>query len=261
MNRNTRRTFLFATLAAGAALTPAGRAVAAAATTTLTTPTTTPTIEGSLNLRDIGGLAATPPYTVRHGIVYRSGTLSLLTDTGVGQLATLGLAQVVDFRTAAEIAVQGADRLPPGVVRVSAPIGDPPGQAQHQALGVPDPKQIALYQGYVSNPAWRASFADTLHRLLPDSQRPLLYHDSAGAHRAGWLTAILLTLLGVPRAQVDTEYLASNDALGGVYAYTEYLDAAFAQAGQDFGSFHGFLSVGLGMSPAQLARLHNLLLV
>ncbi|MFI9388422.1 tyrosine-protein phosphatase [Kutzneria sp. NPDC052558] len=251
MNRTGRRSFLLAALATGVALaTPVGRAFAA----------TPPTVDGSLNLRDIGGYPVGSSSVVRRGLVYRSGTLSLLTDKGVGQLAALGLTEVVDFRTASEVATQGPDRLPAGVKRVSTPIGDPPAAAAHLATGSPDPKQLAIYQGYVSNASWRAGYADTVRRLLDGAQRPMLYHDSAGAHRAGWLTAVLFTTIGMSKAQVYAEYLESNDALGGTYAYPEYLDAAFARADQDFGSFHDFLTIGLGLTPPQITRLSTVLL-
>ena len=40
---------------------------------------------------------------------------------------------------------------------------------------------------------------------------PLLYHCSVGKDRTGWMTAIVLAVLGVPREVVLEDYLLSND--------------------------------------------------
>jgi protein-tyrosine phosphatase len=255
----TRRTFLkagCAAVAVGLALGENAEAAGALPPGTRLPGEPVP-LEGALNARDIGGYRTFDGCTVRYGQVYRSGTLAFLTPLGVSQLAALGLKEVVDFRTAAELTSQGPDRLPPGVVSISTPIGETTPSALTTAA---DPALLDLYRGYVSNAGWRKGFGRTLHRIATAAERPLGYHDSAGAHRSGWLTAVLLTLLGVDKDTVYEEYLRSNDALGGIYAYPEYLDTSFAQAAEDYGSFGAFVLHGLELGPLTILRLRSGLL-
>ena len=67
------------------------------------------TIEGVINFREYGFLSAqtkidSPPISlVRPGILYRSGELTRLTETGKAQLRNLGVTTVFDFRSETEI--------------------------------------------------------------------------------------------------------------------------------------------------------------
>ncbi|MDQ7803525.1 tyrosine-protein phosphatase [Amycolatopsis sp. A133] len=261
MNATSRRTFVkagcaavaagfvFAENAGAASSPPAGSRV----------PGTLIPIEGALNVRDVGGYRTVEGATVRCGQVYRSGTLAYLTPLGLSQLAALGLKEVVDFRTAAELTSQGPDRLPAGVVPISTPIGEtaPPHNTGAATTAAVDPALLDIYRGYVDNDSWRKGFGRTLQRIASAAERPLTYHDSAGAHRSGWLTAVLLTLLGVDKDTVYAEYLRSNDALGGIYAYPEYLDEAFAEATRKYGSFTAFLVQGLELSLLTILRIRT----
>jgi protein-tyrosine phosphatase len=113
---------------------------------------------------------------------------------------------------------------------------------------------------------------------------PLLYHCTSGKDRAGWMTAIVLTALGVPRELVLRDYLLSNDfhrtgyqklrvdlVKTGIVADPEllrpileqsatYLGAAFEEADRRYGSFGRFLTYGLEVNEAMLAELRRALL-
>ena len=113
---------------------------------------------------------------------------------------------------------------------------------------------------------------------------PLLYHCTSGKDRAGWMTAIVLTALGVPRELVLRDYLLSNDyhragydklrldlVKTGIVAdprllrpvleqSATYLGAAFEEADRRYGSFGRFLAYGLEVSEVMLAELRRVLL-
>ncbi|MGW0520118.1 tyrosine-protein phosphatase [Crossiella sp. NPDC003009] len=258
MDSTTRRTFLKAgTAALAAVLASAGEADAHPCTAwSCPEPGKPIIIEGALNVRDVGGYETTEGHTVRYSQVFRSGTLAYVTPRGVQRLATLSLSTVADFRTAAEVRNQGPDRLPAGVRSISIPIGEA-NAANTAAL---DPALVELYRDYVRNSSWRAGFGRALRHIATTADRPLLYHDSAGAHRSGWFTAVLLTLLHVPKGQVYADYLRSNDALGGTYAHREYLDAAFDQVVRDYGAFNSFITDGLGLSTTTALQIRAYLL-
>jgi protein-tyrosine phosphatase len=112
----------------------------------------------------------------------------------------------------------------------------------------------------------------------------VLYHCTAGKDRTSWMTAIVLTALGVHRADVMDDYLLSNLFLrvsneklladlakagmmrdpGLLRPLLEqrpaYLEAAFDEAGRRFGSFGDFLAEGLGADDAMLQALRDDLL-
>jgi protein-tyrosine phosphatase len=118
---------------------------------------------------------------------------------------------------------------------------------------------------------------------IANSNGAVLYHCSASKDRTGWATAVLLTLLGVPRDTVTQDYLLSNTyyfdspavqaelkampaAESAVYApllevQASYLQAGFAQVAASCGSTYGYAVHGLGLSPQMIAKLRHKLLV
>jgi protein-tyrosine phosphatase len=55
-------------------------------------------VEGSLNLRDLGGYPTADGRRVRWGHLYRSDQLGDLDEVGASQLGALGLKTIIDFR-------------------------------------------------------------------------------------------------------------------------------------------------------------------
>ena len=112
----------------------------------------------------------------------------------------------------------------------------------------------------------------------------MLYHCSGGRDRTGWMTALVLTVLAVPREVVLRDYLLSNDyhrtgytrlrldlVKTGIMADPEllrpileqsatYLGAAFESAERHYRSFGHFLAHGLGVGDAMAAGLRRALL-
>lgn len=253
-------------------------------------------LRGAPNLRDLGGHSAAGGRVVRSGLLYRSGALSTLTDDDVATLAGLGLRTVVDFRVAAEVADGGADRLPPGLSPVSLPVGGGSldgfyalaksrDLARAEAVlgdGKAAASMARMYRGFTAHDEERAGFAAALAAIAEAERLPLLFHCTAGKDRAGWLSAIVLRILGVSDADVMADFLASNDhflpvagaqlgALGFgepqlamfrpmLQQRPEYLQAAFAEAEQRYGSFDGFVREGLGLPPASVTALRDRLL-
>lgn len=238
-------------------------------------------IDGVTNLRDLGGTRLRP------GLVFRSGSLHKASEAGRAQLAALGLGHVVDLRADAEAETQGVAELPDGVTLVRLPVGGgsvAEWEARLPALDTPA-KTLAfvegLYRGYVSDPVSRARFAAAL-TLLADAEAPVLIHCTAGKDRTGFATAMLLTILGVPRDEVYADYLRSRAALealnadlGGLFVslgldpvalaplldvHESCLDAAFAQIDADFGSLDAYVTDGLGLTADVVARLRARLL-
>ncbi len=247
-------------------LSGVGLALAAPATAAFAGPAARPvrptvdrwvTIDGTYNTRDLGGLTTTSGRTVRSGLVYRSASLSGLTDTGVAQLAALGVVCVVDSRGAEE-RLDDEDRLPAGVDLVHAEI--PNGTfTPTPNLSEPDPAVITVFRGFVTDPQARAGTVAVLNRAA-SAEMPLVEHDSSGTYRTGWVTAVLLYALGVGWRQIQDDFSLSDVAFGAKFTFPEYLEAGFDQARSTYGSVQRFLTNGLGLSADRLTALRQHLL-
>lgn len=250
-------------------------------------------VPGALNVRDLGGLVTADGRRVRTGLVYRSANLATVTPAGDAVLRQLGIGVDIDFRTPTEIAGEGADKLPGGVLDINDPINTGGGSvssiaqltpAQFAALfgnGQAQADMTTVYEQFVTSAADRQEFAAAL-RTIATSDTPVLFHCSAGKDRTGWLSAVLLTTLGVSKHQVYQDYLLSNtelaasnqatiaelDALGYdgslltplLTVQSTFLATSFNLVKKDYGSMYGYLTQGLGLSPATIRELQVRLL-
>jgi protein-tyrosine phosphatase len=171
-------------------------------------------LEGGVNVRDIGGYLAREGRRVRWGQVYRSGTLADLTDAGVERLAQLNLRLVCDLRASEEIHRQ-PDRLPPTPGLVYAHL------STNARTRVRDWVRTLLFRrdaldevvtdGYIRLATTRAeALGVVLTRLAGPTGLPVLIHCTAGKDRTGIVIALLLHILGVPDEVIVADYALSN---------------------------------------------------
>lgn len=238
------------------------------------------------NFRDIGGYATADGRKVRMGKIYRTSDLSRLTADDGKILETLGIMAVCDFRRDDERAA--APDLWPGanrpMIMAMPPIGTDsgPGVMDLMEKGAsPDQLRAVMrdsYRAYVDNltPQYR-----TVLQMIRQTGGAVMYHCTAGKDRTGTFTALLLTMLGVPKATVFQDYLISNQTVAndkivaGASARfmvpadaarvvlgvdQEYLQIIFDVIDQKFGSFDNYRRTALGVSDADLAELKSRLL-
>ncbi|MFC0038848.1 tyrosine-protein phosphatase [Actinomadura rayongensis] len=249
-------------------------------------------LDGAANVRDLGGRPV-PGGAVARGRLLRADALNALSESDLERLA--GVRTVIDFRSDHEVGTNGADRLPDGADLVHLPIdggdledfykavtaGDPLRQREVFGGGRTERVLVGVNRNFVADDEQRAAFATAL-RLVADAGRlPLIFHCTAGKDRTGWMAAIVLTILGVPRADIMADYLRSNeyhrerwkkllDHLGRtgqmeepelllplLEQRPEYLEAAFSEATARYGSFAGFLADGLGADEELLAAVRD----
>jgi len=256
-------------------------------------------LEGSANTRDLGGHRTSDGRTVRWGLVYRSDSLGKATEADVARLASLGLSTSVDFRGEAEVVKYGVNRLPAGVEAVARPLLDESGNTLAEALttalrtgdsavleemlGGGRAEQIVLtsYRDMVTNEAARAGFRDVLLRLAGRDGLPLVYNCTAGKDRTGIMSAVILTLLRVPRQAVIDDFVLSNTYLSPSHQQTydllaskgvdsglirplleqdaSYIEAFLDGAKAEYGSFDRYLRDGLGLSQKTITHLRHAL--
>lgn len=175
-------------------------------------------LKGSFNFRDVGGYRTADGRHVRWGLVYRSEGLSKLVEADDAYLAdALNLHQVCDLRGAAEIKA-APDRLPEraDLKSINLPI-DTDGASigpMMAAVMKGDTKALDDVFSKVYIDIVDAQAADVLGPYLAslaDSRRlPSVVHCTAGKDRTGIATALLLSLLGVPRKTVVADYSLTN---------------------------------------------------
>lgn len=244
------------------------------------------------NLRDIGGYRTTDGRWVKMGMLYRSDQLDRLSDSDLGAMGGLGLTLVADLRTASERSHE-PDRVPAGaehlVLDVVADSKGSVGGDMRQAMatiaaGKGAEMLIEANRDFVSLNSARSAYHTLLGRIGAEGAGPTLYHCTAGKDRTGWASAVILTLLGVPRETVMADYLASNDYLRAKNEATmamlgalptpiarenlepvltvraAYIEAAFAEVDARYGSFDRYVREGLGFDDAAVERFRATLL-
>ncbi|GEM34368.1 protein-tyrosine-phosphatase [Nocardia neocaledoniensis NBRC 108232] len=262
-NRRTVRAGLAAATAVAVVFGPvAGQALAEPAGTESAVVDRSLGLSAVQNARDAGGYVTTDGHRVRTGLVFRTGALDKATPEDLARLSALGVRVVDDLRTGYERAL-GPDKLPAGAVGHSY---DVIGQASPLILAGALVGGEGMYRAFITAPGANEAFAAVLRDIIAADGAGVLFHCSAGKDRTGWASAVLLTVLGVDRATVTADYLASNtyrnaaptDPLNGVQQ--SWLDGAFDQVDQSYGSFDNYVRAGLGLTEDEVAALRSALL-
>ncbi len=244
-------------------------------------------LEGGRNFRDVGGYRTADGRTVRHHVMYRSGSLGSLTLRGQQQLSQMHIAAIIDLRSTQErgqdmnnwlaASGQGYWKRDYGIS-----LGDMAKAFANPANRTADGMRAMMANAYRTLPREQALSYRQLFARLADGSGPLVLNCTAGKDRTGIGTALVLTALGVPYETVREDFLLSNGAPGmntlqgslasplaalppevaapliGVEGV--YLDTAFAQLRQDYGSVEAFLDKELGVGPREIATLRRRML-
>jgi protein-tyrosine phosphatase len=169
-------------------------------------------------------------HRVKWGVVYRSNHLAGLTAADYAHLNRLGIRLVCDLRTDGErkrapTVWQGgaAPEILIASVMKDADVVITPDRLRELAA----PRAAgALSETYARMVTESPEMYGAVLRRIANGPLPSVTHCSAGKDRTGVFSAILLTLLGVPRDAVVDDYM-----LTGKYMLT---DAALAKAQEDF---------------------------
>jgi protein-tyrosine phosphatase len=241
------------------------------------------------NFRDIGGYRTMDGKWVRMGVAYRSNGLEHLTPAESAAIRELHLKLITDLRTDEERR-RGPDRAPDGVPDLQANVladdaamihammtHTAPPAATRQSLMQPG----GIYRDFVSLGSARAAYHQTFEGLADATDAPSVFHCTAGKDRTGWADAVLLTILGVPRATILADYQLTDVYLQGAAlasvrqqfgsgavpagqapkADPADLDAAFDEVTRRYGSFDNYLHQGLGLDDKTLRAIRRNFLV
>lgn len=244
-------------------------------------------LDGGRNFRDVGGYRTEDGKTVKRGRLYRSGSLGGLTLNGQLRLRELHIGSIVDLRTTEErsrdmnnwLAVSGQGYW---ARDYGLSLGDSGSAFPDMSRLTAESVRAMMMGAYRTLPREQAPSYRVLFARLAEGKGPVVVNCTAGKDRTGIATALVLTALGVPYETVRQDFLLSNGAPGmdtlqanlsplisrlpaevvqpliGVEG--GYLDTAFAQIRQDYGSIDGYFEQELGVGPDEIAAIRKRML-
>jgi protein-tyrosine phosphatase len=249
-------------------------------------------LRGAPAFRDLGGIATGDGRRVRRGRLFRSEALTEPCLEDRATLSALGLRLVCDLRNASERAAWPClTWLEPAPQWLNLELTEALRPHTHPMLErmragpCPATALAMMLCTYSSLPAAAAPHLRALFGQLATGQVPALVHCSAGKDRTGFVAAMLLGTLGVPRQLIYDDYLhtagrshvhrhrtqqimlqltgkpldeESLNILSDVRP--EYLGATFSAIETQWGTLEDYLREEAGVDTELRSTLHGLLL-
>jgi len=250
------------------------------------------TLEGGRNFRDMGGINTVSGMSIKPGLLFRAGVLHHLTEADYRLIDTMNIQTVVDFRDMEERRNEPTAWLASDVTVLqwdySLSFGDGI-EMDNFASSLTDGARaeaimVSLYRNMVEQQ--KPHFQGLFQSLLPASG-PVLFHCTAGKDRTGIAAALIQTALGVERETVIRDYTLSEtiltmpelqQAAGNMTAQDNenysmlaslpeeavaalmgtrraYLEAAFDEMTQEYGSVEAYIRDGLNVSEQDIQSL------
>ncbi|MDB6062510.1 MAG: protein-tyrosine phosphatase [Verrucomicrobiaceae bacterium] len=253
-------------------------------------------LEGSCNLRDMGGYPAADGRCVQTGKLFRSGVLAYLTETDKQRIAELGIRAVCDLRRSDERADEPTQWPVDANVKFfiwdDEPDVESAGELSWQNAKSGEHIRDVMIKLYRNMPAWLENRLRGVFEYLAAGNVPLLFHCAAGKDRTGLTASLILHSLGVDRETILADYALTNTAvdLGGfmmkhkkagmgltdqehplkkmapdvrealLSADPVYLSAALDQIEQDYKTIDNFLNERFGITPELQKHVRDQLL-
>jgi protein-tyrosine phosphatase len=237
-------------------------------------------LDGPANFRDLGGYETISGGRVRTGRVFRSDSLSFMSDEDMRHVTeVLGLRNVIDLRGIGEVSKFTHGPLGSVGVRVThIPIIDetrPPPDGWEDARDKPlDDLYLLMLDRFAER------FVEVLRVIADEQAQPVVFHCAAGKDRTGLVAMLVLGLLGVDPDVIAVDYGLTNErmpvllerhqaraAAGAIAEVAEQhfavdavaMRAVIEQTTTRYGSIEGYVSAH-GLEPAAVASLRASLL-
>jgi protein-tyrosine phosphatase len=236
-------------------------------------------LEGTTNVRDLGGWPTRDGRRVRFGQIFRAARLARITEADTKALQALGVRTVVDLRGADERAkVPNVDH---GFHEVSLAIEPSIGprlrEMAEKGEGTADEMRAMMARAYAAYAIdWSAQYRALFALLLSEQRVPLLFHCTAGKDRTGFGAALILAALGVREEAIREDYLATTRlwvpdeeasrtlppevAQVLLSVHVSLLGAAFDAIHEWHGTLEGYLRERLGLDAPRTETLRARLL-
>ena len=236
-------------------------------------PRTIP-LEGASNVRDLGGYRTKDGRHVRFGRVFRAAALSNLTDADGAALRAAGIGVVCDLRGSAEseAAPSKLDGVTIHPLSIDPSLGSRLREIAAEREATEDEIVEVMCNAYAQYAlTWSHRYRQLFDLLDAADDQAVLFHCTAGKDRTGFGAALILAALGVDRATVHTDYLATNRLWTGAAAVgaslapnvakvltrvqPDFIDAAFNAVKASHGSVDAYLQDRIGLDTSRRAAL------
>ena len=241
---------------------------------------------GAHNFRDLGGYKTSDGKTVKWGKVYRSDNLHSLTDEDLKYMERLNIKSVVDFRSDEE-RNEEPDRLTPDMTPILLPIKfEPEGVTENLTrdltFGNLDSSNLLRDFNIILVKEFTEEYREFFRHIVDNGGEPFVLHCTAGKDRAGFGSAMILTVLGVPREKIIEDYLLTNtyvsdhvdrklletelktffradsDNLRKInFVEERYIQAAFDTIDSHWGGMDQYISEGLNLTEEDIGKIRN----
>jgi protein-tyrosine phosphatase len=173
-------------------------------------------LDGPANFRDIGGYETDHGDLVRTGCVFRSDSLSFMSDDDVRHVTeNLGLRTVIDLRAGHEVEeythgpLETLESQPVTVWHV--PIVDetrrPPSESREATMLSPGEIYSLMLEKFAPR------FIAVLDIIAAGDTQPLVFHCAAGKDRTGLVAMLVLGLLGVNPEVIAADYALTDSRM------------------------------------------------
>jgi protein-tyrosine phosphatase len=233
-------------------------------------------LEGASNFRDLGGYPGAGGKIVKWGHIYRSADVSKLTDADLKTLENLHLTTVCDLRGPDEVK-NNPDRLPASVSYLNLPAGSETVRLSQVSQTPPVTNRDSLMKlGYARTDHLKAKYKPMFDQLLVlDNTKALMFHCTGGRDRTGMGAALILSALGVDKAIIVKDYVATDvylkpaqlawiaqqagmsqaEMAKRIVMKPADLEKFFAAINQNYGSMDKFLTTEMELTTEKLATL------
>jgi protein-tyrosine phosphatase len=237
----------------------------------------------------MGGYTAQDGRRLKWHVLYRSGVMAKLSEADIRAFRELGITAICDLRTQHErnrrptLWHEGTDILYYSR-DYDLSVGDLEGMLKTGMIAH-DSMEKVIHAVYRRLPIEQAAGYRAMFQLLLEGRVPFLFNCTAGKDRTGVGAALLLHALGMDRAVIDEDYAMTElvidklerlllgdpryarlaDAPRGEYlplltANPAYLTIAFAEIESRYGTMQAYFQEALGVGPAEVDKLQELLL-
>ena len=162
-------------------------------------------IQGTYNIRDLGGYKTRDGSLTRWGTLLRSDKLYHLSPASKQAIIDLGVKTIVDLRYSIEMETEPDDFAHSQVVHyMPMPLYELSGDGTLPAI--PDNLE-EMYTMILDHR--QGQIAKTFRTLFAPGALPGLYHCTAGKDRTGLMSALILGAVGVPEETIIEDYVLS----------------------------------------------------
>ena len=243
------------------------------------------TMDSIQNTRDMGGyFNFHKTKMTRWGKIFRSGELSAISNRDSFRLNNLGIKTIIDLRGKDEIIAAPVKYEKAKIISIPIPLRDMDIVKSRIGEGTMRKGDAMLYMqdtylNYVNQD--NEQFGRALKVFLDKDNYPILISCSMGKDRTGFLSAMLMSAVGVPEETIIRDYISSNDYINiSQLAYKardlstdsqesitvllsaneSLMDLVFRQIRKEYGSTDKFLSKGLNLTEKEREKLKDIVL-